>query len=60
MEKTDVLHFLLMLGSLDLGRAYAVETLTQTQKSMLADLRDYGVVYQRKVCHSPTNHLVPR
>ncbi|TGZ84132.1 putative TFIIH and nucleotide excision repair factor 3 complexes subunit [Ascodesmis nigricans] len=57
MEKTDVLHFLLMLGSLDLGRAYAVETLTQTQKSMLADLRDYGVVYQRKTtsdCFYPT------
>ncbi|KAF8246286.1 transcription factor Tfb2 [Wilcoxina mikolae CBS 423.85] len=48
MEKTDVLHFLLMLGSLGLGQAYSVATLTQTQKKMLRDLRDYGVVYQRK------------
>jgi len=48
MEKTDVLHFLLMLGSLGLGQAYSVATLTQTQQKMLRDLRDYGVVYQRK------------
>lgn len=48
MEKTDVLHFLLMLGSLELGQAYSVNTLTVTQRTMLADLRDYGIVYQRK------------
>lgn len=48
MEKTDVLHFLLMLGSLELGQAYSVNTLTVTQRAMLADLRDYGIVYQRK------------
>lgn len=48
MEKTDVLHFLLMLGSLELGQAYSVRTLTATQRTMLADLRDYGIVYQRK------------
>ena len=48
MEKTDVLHFLLMLGSLQLGQAYSVATLTQTQCMMLRDLRDYGVVYQRR------------
>jgi transcription initiation factor TFIIH subunit 4 len=48
MEKTDILHFLLMLGSLELGQAYAVNTLTRTQQMMLNDLRDYGVVYQRR------------
>lgn len=48
MEKTDVLHFLLMLGSLELGQAYSVATLTKTQQMMLVDLRDYGVIYQRK------------
>jgi len=48
MEKTDVLHFLLMLGSLELGQAYSTATLTETQIKVLADLRDYGVVYQRK------------
>lgn len=48
MEKTDVLHFLLMLGSLELGQAYSVGTLTDTQQKMLRDLRDYGVVYQRR------------
>ncbi|KAI5778904.1 transcription factor Tfb2-domain-containing protein [Geopyxis carbonaria] len=49
MEKTDVLHFLLMLGSLDLGQAYSVATLTKTQSIMLRDLRDYGIVYMRKL-----------
>lgn len=48
MEKTDVLHFFLMLGSLELGQAYAVDTLTLTQRTMLTDMRDYGIVYQRK------------
>jgi transcription initiation factor TFIIH subunit 4 len=48
MEKTEVLHFLLMLGSLELGQAYSTATLTQTQVKVLADLKDYGVVYQRK------------
>ena len=48
MEKTEVLHFLLMLGSLELGQAYSTATLTPTQVKVLADLRDYGVVYQRK------------
>lgn len=43
-----MLHFLLMLGSLELGQAYAVDTLTKTQRVMLSDLRDYGMVYQRK------------
>ncbi|KAH8145083.1 uncharacterized protein LAJ45_10863 [Morchella importuna] len=48
MEKTDVLHFFLMLGSLELGQAYAIKTLTLTQRTMLTDMRDYGIVYQRK------------
>lgn len=48
MEKTEVLHFFLMLGSLELGQAYSVETLTITQRAMLNDMRDYGIVYQRK------------
>jgi len=56
MEKTDVLHFLLMLGSLELGQAYSTATLTETQIKVLADLRDYGVVYQRK---STPNRFYP-
>jgi hypothetical protein len=29
---------------------YSTENLTETQKVMLVDLRDYGLVWQRKVC----------
>ncbi|EIE76633.1 hypothetical protein RO3G_01337 [Rhizopus delemar RA 99-880] len=51
---TQVWAFLLQyldmaeLGSLELGENYSVDTLTQTQLQMLEDLRDYGIVYQRK------------
>lgn len=49
MDPVQVLHFLFMLGSLDLGRAYSVDFLTDTQQIMLEDLREYGLVYQRKI-----------
>ncbi|KAH0542173.1 hypothetical protein FGG08_003394 [Glutinoglossum americanum] len=48
MNKVDVLHFLFMLGSLELGQDYSLATLTATQIQMLEDLRDFGIVYQRK------------
>ncbi|KAI9347862.1 RNA polymerase II transcription factor B subunit 2 [Pilaira anomala] len=48
MDLVEVLNFLFQLGSLELGESYSVETLTQTQLQMLEDLRDYGIVYQRK------------
>ncbi|KAI8878996.1 transcription factor TFIIH complex subunit Tfb2 [Backusella circina FSU 941] len=48
MDLVEVLNFLFQLGSLELGESYSTETLTQTQLQMLEDLRDYGIVYQRK------------
>ncbi|EPX71130.1 transcription factor TFIIH complex subunit Tfb2 [Schizosaccharomyces octosporus yFS286] len=48
MDPIQVLHFLFMLGSLELGRDYSVDFLTDTQQIMLEDLREYGIVYQRK------------
>ncbi|KAF8427842.1 transcription factor Tfb2-domain-containing protein [Tirmania nivea] len=48
MDSVEVLHFLMMLGSLELGQDYSKETLTPTQKHMLEDLREYGIVYSRK------------
>ena len=45
----DSVEVLLMLGSLELGQDYSKETLTPTQKHMLEDLREYGIVYSRKV-----------
>ena len=49
MDPVDVLHFLFMLGSLELGQDYSTSMLTDTQDIMLEDLRDYGIVFQRKV-----------
>ncbi|CAO3615807.1 unnamed protein product [Cunninghamella blakesleeana] len=48
MDLVEVLNFLFQLGSSELGENYSVEPLTQTQHQMLEDLRDYGIVYQRK------------
>lgn len=47
MDPVDVLNFIFILGSLELGKAYSVSGLSETQVSMLPDLRDYGLVYQR-------------
>lgn len=46
MDPVDVLNFLFVLGSLELGKSYYLSGLSDTQVSMLADLRDYGLVYQ--------------
>ncbi|KAN0064539.1 RNA polymerase II transcription factor B 52 kDa subunit [Thecaphora frezii] len=48
MDLVEVLAFLFMLGSLELGRDYSTEELPDTQLHMLEDFRDYGLVYQRK------------
>ncbi|KAL8944005.1 MAG: hypothetical protein Q9216_000714 [Gyalolechia sp. 2 TL-2023] len=46
MDRVDVLSFLFMLGSLELGQAYSKANLTETQLQMLLDLRDFGIIYQ--------------
>lgn len=48
MESVDVLSFLFMLGSLELGQAYSKTNLSRTQTLMLADLGDLGII------HSPS------
>lgn len=48
MDPVDVLNFIFMLGSLELGRDYSLTALSSTQVQMLEDLRDFGIVYQRK------------
>src|SRR4051794_834933 len=45
MDNVDVLSFLFLLGSLELGRAYTTTTLTDTQRKMLKYLSDFGLVY---------------
>ncbi|EIM21527.1 transcription factor Tfb2 [Wallemia mellicola] len=48
MDLVEVLSFLFVLGTLELGKDYSIESLTNTQQAMLSDLRDYGLVWQRK------------
>ncbi|KAI9828028.1 MAG: RNA polymerase II transcription factor B 52 kDa subunit [Thelocarpon impressellum] len=48
MDSVDVLSFLFMLGSLELGQDYSLDKLTPTQIHMLEDLGDYGIIYRRK------------
>lgn len=46
MDSVDVLSFLFMLGSLELGQSYSKATLTPTQSQMLLDLGDFGIILQ--------------
>ncbi|THU92975.1 transcription factor Tfb2 [Dendrothele bispora CBS 962.96] len=48
MDLVEVISFLLMLSTMELGREYSTENLSQTQKVMLEDLRDYGLIWQRR------------
>ncbi|KAF7327323.1 RNA polymerase II transcription factor B subunit 2 [Mycena kentingensis (nom. inval.)] len=60
MDLVEVLSFLFMLSTMELGREYATaegasttqtqqtQAQIQTHKAMLADLRDYGLVWTRK------------
>ena len=45
MSKVDVLSFLFLVSSMELGLAYSSHNLTQAQQSMLPDLQDFGIVY---------------
>lgn len=46
MDEVDVLSFLFMLGSLELGVAYSKANLSPTQGEMLDDLEDYGIIHR--------------
>ncbi|KAM6504070.1 transcription factor Tfb2 [Amanita muscaria] len=48
MDLVEVLGFLFMLSTMELGKEYATDHLSETQKAMLEDLRDYGLVLQKK------------
>ncbi|KAF2200924.1 RNA polymerase II transcription factor B subunit 2 [Delitschia confertaspora ATCC 74209] len=45
MSEVDILSFIFMLGSLELGQDYSTETLSPTQQKMLEDLSALGIVY---------------
>lgn len=44
-DSVEVLSFLFMLGSLELGRTYSTSKLSDTQHEMLKYLVDFGLVY---------------
>lgn len=46
MDSVDVLSFLFMLGSLEVGQDYSTATLSPTQQQMLDDLNDFGIIYR--------------
>jgi transcription initiation factor TFIIH subunit 4 len=45
MDSIDVLSFLFLLGSLELGQAYSRKSLSESQSQILSDLAEYGIVY---------------
>lgn len=45
-DVVDVLGFLFMLGSLELGRCYSSGGLSETRQRVLDDLVDYGLAYR--------------
>lgn len=45
MDSVDILSFLFMLGSLEVGQAYSKANLTPTQIQLLNDLGDFGIVH---------------
>lgn len=47
MDSVDVLNFIFMLGALEVGKGYSIDGLSETQKIMLKDMRDYGLVFQK-------------
>ncbi|KAJ3023533.1 RNA polymerase II transcription factor B 52 kDa subunit [Thoreauomyces humboldtii] len=47
MDIVQVLNFLFQIGTLELGQAYSIEPLTETQRKVMEDLKHFGLFYQR-------------
>lgn len=45
VDSVDMLSFLFMLSTLELGRAYDTNALTESRRNMLPSLMDFGLVY---------------
>ncbi|CAN8098379.1 unnamed protein product [Discula destructiva] len=45
LDSVDMLSFLFMLASLELGQAYDCYALTEMRRNMLPDLVDFGLIY---------------
>ncbi|GJJ09372.1 hypothetical protein Clacol_003594 [Clathrus columnatus] len=62
MDVVEILSFLLMLSTMELGQAYLTENLSPTQLTMLEDLQDYGMIKQKKQksTHTPNQSSIRR
>ncbi|OBR11008.1 transcription factor tfb2 [Colletotrichum higginsianum IMI 349063] len=58
MESTDMLSFLFLLASLELGRAYDTNALTEARRNMLPSLLDFGLIYIPS--HKPQQYFPTR
>ncbi|RYO97140.1 hypothetical protein DL765_011309 [Monosporascus sp. GIB2] len=45
MDSVDMLSFFFLLASLELGRAYSTDALTETRQNMLPNLVDFGLIH---------------
>ncbi|GAA5961979.1 hypothetical protein JCM3765_007181 [Sporobolomyces pararoseus] len=52
-DLVETIGFLFMLGSLELGRGYVSEGMSESQLGVLSDLADYGLIYRT----SPTSSI---
>jgi transcription initiation factor TFIIH subunit 4 len=60
MDKVDVLSFLFLISSLELGLAYSTASLDETQLRCLSDLVSLGIVYQPMLDEeTPADHFYP-
>ncbi|KAI0032545.1 transcription factor Tfb2 [Vararia minispora EC-137] len=48
IDLIEVLSFLFMLSTMEFGWDYSTSSLSPTQEVLMEDLRDYGLVWQRK------------
>ncbi|EFQ34554.1 transcription factor tfb2 [Colletotrichum graminicola M1.001] len=58
MESTDMLSFLFLLASLELGRPYDTNALTEARRNMLPSLLDFGLIYIPS--HKPQQYFPTR
>lgn len=54
MTKVECLSFLFLVASLELGQAYSAEGLSETERRILLDLYDFGIIYQISSSHGPS------
>ena len=59
MDKVDVLSFLFLISSLELGMAYSTSTLDQNQQRCLSDLVSLGLVYQPTLSEDRATYFYP-